>query len=94
LGLFLAVMGLTGSVLVFWHELDETINPALYEAAPRPDALAKPIDELLAQLRKSRRRAGIQRGWIRLKTLTTCCLAFIIPMPALTGTRPIIDDCH
>jgi uncharacterized iron-regulated membrane protein len=28
-GLFLAVIGLTGSVLVFWHELDEAINPAL-----------------------------------------------------------------
>jgi uncharacterized iron-regulated membrane protein len=26
---YLAVIGLTGSVLVFWHELDEAINPAL-----------------------------------------------------------------
>lgn len=30
-GAILALIGLTGSVLVFWHELDSAINPSLYQ---------------------------------------------------------------
>ena len=63
LGLFLAVIGLTGSVLVFWHELDEAINPALYEAAPRPGASAKPLDELLASATQIA-PAGWDSAWL------------------------------
>ncbi|WP_426994252.1 PepSY-associated TM helix domain-containing protein [Methylomonas sp. CM2] len=33
LGLFLALIGLTGSVLVFWQEIDRALNPALYVSA-------------------------------------------------------------
>lgn len=34
IAVFLVVAGLTGSVLVFNHELDEALNPQLFEAAP------------------------------------------------------------
>jgi uncharacterized iron-regulated membrane protein len=47
-GFFLAVIGLTGSVLVFWHELDEAINPSLYQASSPPSAVRKSMDELIA----------------------------------------------
>lgn len=57
-GLFLAVIGLTGSVLVFWHELDEAINPALYEAAPGHGAVRKPIDEIIAAAKQD-----APKGW-------------------------------
>lgn len=33
LGFFLGLIGLTGSVLVFWHEIDHALNPALYQAS-------------------------------------------------------------
>lgn len=34
--MFLALAGLTGSVLAFHHELDEWLNPAFYRTAERP----------------------------------------------------------
>jgi uncharacterized iron-regulated membrane protein len=35
---FLVVAGLTGSLLAFYHELDETLNPSLYEVQHAPGA--------------------------------------------------------
>lgn len=40
---FLLLNGITGALLVWYHELDSTVNPSLYEA-PAPSALARPID--------------------------------------------------
>lgn len=36
LGSILSIVGLTGSVLVFWMELDEFLNPRLLHVEPRP----------------------------------------------------------
>lgn len=63
LGLFLAVIGLTGSVLVFWHELDAAINPGLYQAAPAPGATRKPLDELIAAASLAA-PAGWNSAWV------------------------------
>ncbi len=57
-GLFLAVIGLTGSVLVFWYELDEALNPGLYEAALGNGAIRKPFDEIIAVAKQS-----APKGW-------------------------------
>lgn len=57
-GLFLAVIGLTGSVLVFWHELDEALNPALYESTPGHGASRKSLDELIAAAERA-----APKGW-------------------------------
>jgi uncharacterized iron-regulated membrane protein len=57
-GLFLAIIGLTGSILVFWHELDEAINPALYGAEPSGNLTPKPIDELIAAAKQN-----APKGW-------------------------------
>jgi len=47
-GLLLIVIGLTGSALVFWHEIDESLNPQLMHVVPQgdrisPDAILKPV---------------------------------------------------
>ncbi len=47
LGLVLAIIGLTGSVLVFWQELDQALNPGLYQTSTLPDK-PKPLDEIIA----------------------------------------------
>ncbi len=43
-GIAIAIMGLTGSGIVFMHELDHTLNPALMyvEAQGQPQSLAEP----------------------------------------------------
>lgn len=57
-GFWLAVIGLTGSVLVFWHELDEAINPALFQAAPNNATARKPVDELIVAAKQA-----VPNGW-------------------------------
>ena len=56
----LVLLGLTGSVLVFEHELDGWMNPALYRASDGP---ARPIAEIVAAAEASgggeRLRAGV-----------------------------------
>ncbi|SMF97567.1 Uncharacterized iron-regulated membrane protein [Methylomagnum ishizawai] len=47
LGLFLALIGLTGAVLVFAHELDVWLNPGLYEAVMPPGAVPQPLAAIL-----------------------------------------------
>ena len=55
-GALLVVVGLTGSILVFWQEIDDWLNPALLTVAvppPRQDAY-RPLGEMLAAaLRKA-----------------------------------------
>ncbi|MBK8816140.1 MAG: PepSY domain-containing protein [Methylococcaceae bacterium] len=57
-GFFLAIIGLTGSVLVFWHELDEAINQSLYEAEPSVNLKPKSFDEILAAAKQN-----APKGW-------------------------------
>ncbi|NOT52971.1 MAG: PepSY domain-containing protein [Deltaproteobacteria bacterium] len=49
-GAVLAVAGLTGSILVFWHEIDEWLNSAPMTIAPVPGGqLAyRPLEEMVA----------------------------------------------
>lgn len=51
---FLVVVALTGSVLAFYHELDEALNPGLFRVAPAAAPLPMPIPaiELLALARQ------------------------------------------
>ncbi|MDO9117075.1 MAG: PepSY-associated TM helix domain-containing protein [Nitrospira sp.] len=53
IGALLVVFGLTGSILVFWQEIDEWLNPRLLTVTVPPGAQAgapgyRPIEELLA----------------------------------------------
>jgi uncharacterized iron-regulated membrane protein len=59
LGLFagavLAIVGLTGSILVFYQELDELLNPATMTVAEQPGGRSafEPIDAITAAARKA-----------------------------------------
>lgn len=55
-GAVLAVAGVTGSVLVFWLELDEWLNPALVTVdVPSGEAAYRPIGELVAAAERAAR---------------------------------------
>jgi uncharacterized iron-regulated membrane protein len=49
IGGVLAIAGLTGSVLVFWHEIDAWLNPALRTVAsqPPPAQTYRPLEEIV-----------------------------------------------
>lgn len=46
-GLILAVIGLSGSALVFWQELDRALNPALYRTGEQSPASSS-LDQIIA----------------------------------------------
>lgn len=49
LGFFIALIGLTGAILVFFQEIDEWLNPALYAVAPPQIGTEfRPPDEIFA----------------------------------------------
>lgn len=50
IGALLVVFGLTGSILVFWQEIDEWLNPALLtvEAPPPGQEAYRPLGEMVA----------------------------------------------
>lgn len=52
LGAWLALIGLTGSVLAFYHELEELVHPATFAVTPREggEAAFRPLAEVLAAL--------------------------------------------
>lgn len=52
LGLFLALIGLTGSVLVFSHEIDQALNPKLYQTST-PFGSTKTLDEIIATAKQA-----------------------------------------
>ncbi|WP_045224136.1 PepSY-associated TM helix domain-containing protein [Methyloterricola oryzae] len=51
-GAVLALIGLTGSVLVFWQELDAWLSPGQFRvSAPAESASYRPLDEIVAAAR-------------------------------------------
>ena len=63
-GLFLAIIGLTGSILVFWQEIDATLNPTLYHNSS-PVSLPKPIDEIIAA-GENAAPSGFESAWVQV----------------------------
>ncbi|WP_400771178.1 PepSY-associated TM helix domain-containing protein [Methylosinus sporium] len=55
LGLFLSIIGVTGSLLVFFHEIDEALNPKLriVTAPAQGKAAWRPVDEIADAARKA-----------------------------------------
>ena len=51
-GAMLVVIGLTGSLLVFWQEIDEWLEPAMFTSSPPPEGEAafRPLSEISATL--------------------------------------------
>jgi uncharacterized iron-regulated membrane protein len=55
LGLFLSIIGITGSALVFWTEIDEWLNPELRIVSGPPQGIAawRPLEEIANAARKA-----------------------------------------
>ncbi|WP_347257843.1 PepSY-associated TM helix domain-containing protein [Methylocaldum sp.] len=87
LGLFLAVIGVTGSVLVFWHEIDESLNPDLYRASIPPGPERKPLDEILAAAERAA-APGWESGWLDAPAGTGMNYVFSFYYPEQTPTPP------
>jgi uncharacterized iron-regulated membrane protein len=47
-GTVLAVIGLTGSLLVFWYEISASLNPELFAVQPPANATRRSMDEIVA----------------------------------------------
>lgn len=67
LALFLTISGLTGSIIVFQHELDEWLNPQLYRATGTgeqllPTALARRIEQIDPNIRVRYLQLGVEPG--------------------------------
>lgn len=62
LGIFIAIMGLTGSAIVFMHEFDRTLNPALMHVAAQ--GRSQPLDAIVAPVVRS--HPNLQVDWIKL----------------------------
>lgn len=65
LGLFLVIIGLTGSVLVFWKEIDMALNPGLYRTANSAIGHVKPLDEIIAAA-ENVAPAGWKSAWAQV----------------------------
>jgi uncharacterized iron-regulated membrane protein len=57
-GIFIAIMGLTGSGIVFMHELDRTLNPALMHITPQGQLLS--IDLIIAPVIRSHPNLAVE----------------------------------
>lgn len=64
LGLFLSIIGVTGSALVFFQEIDEALNPELRIVAPPPQGRAawRPLEEI-ADAARAAIPANSHLGW-------------------------------
>lgn len=58
-GFMFVLMGLTGSVNVFWKEIDELLNPELVVAHPQGEY--RPLKEILKALHTA--HPGLTGGW-------------------------------
>jgi len=67
IGVFVSVLGLTGSVLVFRHELDRWLNPQLYRVEPQGERIS--IDQILSIVHRNDPDGQIRRiGFPRLES--------------------------
>jgi uncharacterized iron-regulated membrane protein len=76
-GVLLVVIGLTGSALVFWHEIDESLNPQLMHVVPQGDrlsldAILKPVQRAYPNLKPDSidlplKPEGTYKVWLKSK---------------------------
>jgi len=52
LGLVWALIGLTGSVLVFWQEIDTALNPGLYRVSANTTGQPKSLEQIFTAARQ------------------------------------------
>ncbi len=75
LGLPMAIFGLTGSVLVFWQEIDSALNPGLYELARVPAERTLRLEESIAAA-QALAPPGWESSWISVAPEADKALTF------------------
>jgi uncharacterized iron-regulated membrane protein len=74
LGAVLAVIGLTGSVLVFWNEIDELMYPDTFTSVPptEGEAAFQPLDEIRTAIEATLPAGAISGGFSAPRSETGC----------------------
>jgi uncharacterized iron-regulated membrane protein len=95
LGLWLSLIGLTGSLLVFYHELEELVHPAIFTVAPQSgdEAVFKPLGEVYAAIQDSMPE-GAQLGSMYYPRTTTSVWwgRYIVPTGPEAGLWYVFVD--
>ncbi|ARN81138.1 PepSY-associated TM helix domain-containing protein [Methylocystis bryophila] len=92
-GSMLVVIGLTGSLLVFWQEIDEWLEPAMFTSAPPPEGEAafRPLSEIRATLQAAL-PAGAKAGGVAYPRNESGCYKIYYENPATGDTRRLCID--
>ncbi|MFT7773028.1 PepSY-associated TM helix domain-containing protein [Roseateles sp.] len=84
---FLAISGLTGSIIAFGHEIDAWLNPTLFDAPARGPLL--PLDELERSV--ERLNPSLQVTYLAADRVPGhAAFAYVSPRPA-PGGGPVVD---
>jgi uncharacterized iron-regulated membrane protein len=81
IGIFIAIMGLTGSAIVFMHPLDRQLNPALMQVTPQPQQ--QPLDRIAAPVVRS--HPDLKVNWIKFPATERD--AVMVTMETSSGQR-------
>ena len=92
LGLWLALIGLTGAILVFFYELEEIAHPQLFTVQPQPggQAVFRPVGEIMRAAGESL-PAGARSGFAYYPRTDAGAYWFFYEVP-LTGSEDSAVD--
>jgi uncharacterized iron-regulated membrane protein len=93
LGALLAVIGPTGSFLVFWQEIDELMYPSIFTVAPPPggEAALRPLAEIRAAMESALPPGAKSGGFSAPRNATGCYKLYYIE-PASGDVRRLCID--
>lgn len=90
IAIFLIIAGFTGSILVFYEELDAAINPELYRVTST-SAEAVPLDPLQIRERLLEKYPQAHINWITLKSYENQSLRISISPKSIVGNNTAYD---
>ena len=92
LGLILSVIGVTGSVLVFWKELDEILNPDLIRVIAPEHAPYRSLEEIVSATRAALPPGAklYELNWPRHANAAMIC-GYRVANPAANGEADAYD---
>ncbi|MBY0242685.1 MAG: PepSY domain-containing protein [Burkholderiaceae bacterium] len=96
LGLLFVLMGLSGTLLVFEHELDAALNPALFQPAANcraPQPADGNADAALAAAAVQARWPGAQPGFIALPGPAGATYRVTFKAPGVANNEAMVDRC-
>lgn len=90
---FLVLVGITGSLLAFYHELDAAFAPALHHASP-PYENAQPIDPLALREQVARAYPELRAYYVPLYIEAGKTVSFFLepPIDETDANEPVVDE--